>query len=208
MSDPTVTTNRPSDAATTQPLWVCRLVGTPGVALAFLWGLAEGTLFFVVPDVIISLVAMLKPGRAWRHILAAIAGSVIAGMLLFSWSSSNPRGAHEAVARVPFITARMFTHVQAGYQAHGLGAMFLGPLSGTPYKIYAVEAPKYLSKTAFLWSTVPARGERFLFIWAAFSLAGSLLRRSGKRTAARIALWHGSFWAALYAFYWGMIIFR
>ncbi|MGD0098577.1 MAG: hypothetical protein ABSB60_19020 [Terracidiphilus sp.] len=208
MSDRTVTTNGPSDAITAQPLWATRLAGIPGVALAFLWGFAEGTLFFVVPDVVISLAALLAPRRVWQHILAAIAGSAIAGVVLFSWSSSNPQAAHRAVARVPFVTSRMFSHVEMGYQKQGLGALLLGPLSGTPYKIYAVAAPRYLSKATFLWGTIPARGERFLLVWAVAGLLGNLLRKFNKGLASQLAVWHSSFWLILYAFYWGAIAFR
>ncbi len=207
MSKSTVNTNGQSGASRSQPSWVSSLEGVPGVVLAFLWGLAEGTFFFVVPDVAISLVALLKPGRAWRHILAAIAGSVIGGMLLFNWSSSDPRSAHEAVARVPFITERMFAKVHEGYRMHGLGAVLLGPLSGIPYKIYAVEAPEFLGRAAFQWGTVPARGERFLFVWAVFGGAGSLLRRFRGRPASQLALLHGCFWAVFYAIFWGVIVF-
>jgi membrane protein YqaA with SNARE-associated domain len=208
VSDRTATTNGPSDTIATQPVWANWLTGRPGVALAFLWGFAEGTLFFVVPDVVISLAALLKPRSAWRHILAAIAGAAIAGMLLFNWSSSNPQSAHQAVARVPFVTARMFTHVQTSYQRHGLGALLLGPLSGTPYKIYAVEAPAFMSASTFLWGTIPARGERFLLVWGACALFGFLFRRAGKGSPSQMVLWHGSFWVILYVFYWGRIVFE
>jgi hypothetical protein len=208
MFDSTVTGNGHSGVSRSQPAWVGSLAGMPGLALAFLWGLAEGTFFFVVPDVPISLVALLKPRCAGRHILAAIVGSAIGGMLLFSWSARDPRGAREAVARVPFVTSGMFAEVHASYRTHGLGALFLGPLSGTPYKIYAVEAPEFLGGAALLLATVPARGERFLVVWAAFGVAGALLRRFRGRTAPQLALLDGSFWVVLYAFYWSMIVFR
>ncbi|PYT57850.1 MAG: hypothetical protein DMG35_19600 [Acidobacteria bacterium] len=208
MAEPTVTADAQAGAPGPQPSWVNRLVGMPGVASAFLWGLAEGTFFFVVPDVAISLVAMLEPRRAWRHILAAIAGSVIAGMLLFAWSSRDPRSAREAVAHVPFVTARMFAQVDASYRMHRLGAVFLGPLSGIPYKIYAVEAPEFLGSAAFLSCTVPARAERFLTVWVGFGLAGTFLRRSRGWTASQLAVLYGSFWVLFYAFYWSRIAFR
>jgi hypothetical protein len=207
MFDPTVPGVQ-STAASEEPAWVNWLDGMPGLGLAFLWGLAEGTFFFVVPDVVISLAAMLRPSRAWRHIVAAIAGSTIAGALLFSWSSSNPDGARQAIARVPFVTARMFTQVRASFQAHGLGAVFLGPLSGTPYKIYAVEAPQFVGRAAFLMATIPARGERFLFVWALFGAGGTLLRRFLGRTALQLAIRHGLFWVVFYAIYWSVIAFR
>lgn len=208
LADPTVTPGGQGGASGPQPSWVNRVVGLPGVALAFLWGLAEGTFFFIVPDVAISLVAMLEPRRTSRHIVAAVAGSVVAGMILFSWSSRDPGSARGAVARVPFVTAGMFAKVHASYRMRGPGAIFLGPLSGIPYKIYAVEAPEFQGNAAFLWWTVPARAERFLIVWAGFGVAGTFLRRSQGWKASQLAILHGSFWILFYSFYWSRIAFR
>ncbi len=127
---------------------------------------------------------------------------------MFHWSAVNSRAAHDAVARVPFVRARMFAEVRSSYQAHGLGALFLGPAKGTPYKIYAVEAPEFLDRTTFLLGTIPARGERFLLVWAAFGVAGVRLRRSFKWTGLRLTLTCACFWVILYSCYWGMIVLR
>jgi membrane protein YqaA with SNARE-associated domain len=208
MANPTVPASGQADASGPQPRWAGRLRGMPGIVLAFFWGFAEGTFFFVVPDVAISLAAMLEPRRVWRHILAAIAGSVVAGMVLFSWSARDPEGAHKAVAQVPFVTARMFVHVQTDFRVHGMTAIFLGPMSGLPYKLYAVEAPDFVGRNAFLLSTVPARAVRFLIVWGGFGVAGIFLRKSRKWTASQLTTLHGSCWALFYAFYWGMIAFR
>jgi len=35
------------------------MLGRPGMVVAFLWGLAEATFFFIIPDVFLSFVAML-----------------------------------------------------------------------------------------------------------------------------------------------------
>jgi membrane protein YqaA with SNARE-associated domain len=193
---------------TNQPAWSARISGTPGIVLAFLWGFAEGTFFFVVPDVAISLAALLSPRRAWRHVLAAIAGALFAGALLFTWSSRNPQSAHNAVAHVPFVTAKMFAQVHLGYQTHGVTALLLGPLAGIPYKIYAVEAPPFLSAATFLANTIPARGERFLLVWLVFSIIGVVLRKYRDWTAPNLAILHGSFWILFYVFYWSTIASR
>jgi len=92
LADSTVTASGKTPASNMQPTWVHRLVGPPGVALAFFWGLAEGSFFFVVPDVAISLVAMLKPRWAWGHVMGAVAGTVAAAMLLFFLVVARPRG--------------------------------------------------------------------------------------------------------------------
>jgi membrane protein YqaA with SNARE-associated domain len=198
----------PAIAADREPRWVDRLDGVPGVALAFVWGLAEGTFFFVVPDVVISLAALVRPRGAWRHAVAAIVGAVLGGALLFNWAANRPSSAQAAVARVPFVTTEMFAHAHASYVAHGMGAVFRGPITGTPYKIYAVEAPEFQGRTAFLLATVPARGERFLVVCIGFGLAGGALRRYFGRTPLQLALWHAAFWIVFYAFYWSRIAFR
>jgi membrane protein YqaA with SNARE-associated domain len=206
--DRTVTGVGKEVASGQQPRWVDWVDGTPGVALAFLWGLAEGTFFFVVPDVVISLAAILRPRRAWRHVVAAVTGSLLAGALMFGWAARNVEAAREGVGHVPFVRGEMFLKVDSSYEGHGLGAVFRGPLTGIPYKIYAVEAPEFVGRGGFLVSTVPARGYRFVLVWIAFGVAGTMLRRYLGRTASRLVVWHGVFWVVLYAVYWGRIAFR
>ena len=79
MTDTNISTNKPSEGEPVKHNWVDRLIGLPGITLAFFWGFAEGTLFFVVPDVVISLVAIVRPRSAWRHVVAAIAGALLGG---------------------------------------------------------------------------------------------------------------------------------
>jgi hypothetical protein len=208
MSDRAAT--RSGELGAGQPLasWVGALEGAPGVGLAFLWGLAEATFFFVVPDVLISLAALYRPGRAWRHVVAAVAGALVGGALMFGWAARDAKSAADAVARVPFIRARMFAHVHASYEAHGAGAIFLGPLTGTPYKIFAVEAPEFIGRGTFLLNTAPARGERFVLVWALFGVTGKWLRRRRNWTAGRLAVVPGIFWVLFYAVNWSLIVFR
>lgn len=89
---------------------------------AFLWGLAEATFFFVIPDVLLSFVAILDWPRTWKHVLAAIAG------------------ARAAVPHFPFIRESMFRKVSGGFRRQAWLSMLLGSVSGVPYKLYAVEA--------------------------------------------------------------------
>lgn len=180
--------------------WGDWIEGSTGAGLAFLWGFAEGTFFFVVPDVAISLVALVRPRHAWRHIAAAIAGSLLAGIILFAWSSQSPQSAGRAVARVPLVSPGMFMEVDHGFRRHGQSAVMLGPLYGIPYKIYAVEAPAFMSAGAFLLVTIPARGVRFLVVWVLFGVAGVALRRL-RRTDTQLAAGHACVWLLIYSFY-------
>ena len=187
------------------PSWPARLTGAPGVTLAFAWGLAEGTLFFLVPDIIISLAAALNPRRAWKHIVAAALGAVIAGAVMFGWAARDPIAAQRAVGRVPFVSTRMLGRAESQYASRGIGAIFIAPLTGTPYKVYAVTAPSRVSETAFLLATLPARAFRFTLVWALAGLVGTWLRASRRFSSAQILAIHCGAWAVFYGIYWSVI---
>ena len=181
------------------------LTGPAGVLLSFLWGLAEATLFFIVPDVLLSLVAVFSLRRASRHIAAAVAGAAAGGAVMFLWAQGNPESARAAVKKVPFVTEAMFARVDAGFQKSGMLAVYLGPMTGTPYKIYALAAPNFTRLTPFVFATIPARGWRFILV-SLFSAAGAgVLRRRVNPSPARLACWHALAWTAFYAFYWTRI---
>jgi hypothetical protein len=188
-----------------RPNWEKRLVGGLGILLAFLWGLAEATFFFVIPDVFLTFVACLEWTRSWKHVLGSIAGAVLGGALLFQWAQANPPSARAAVAHVPFIRENMFEKVDEGFRSRGLLSVLLGSVSGIPYKLYAVEAPKFSRQSTFLLATPPARAARFLMVWLAFGSVAALLRRRGWRTGRLVAI-HAGIWIASYAIYWGAIL--
>ena len=195
----------PKESGDTPLSWMRWMLRWPGIALAFLWGLAEGTLFFVVPDVLLSLVAMFDARRAVKHIAAATAGAVIAGAMMFSWSTSAPMQARAAVLAVPFVRPAMFNTVGEGYLREGIRTVFKGPALGIPYKIYAIEAPRYVKKLSFLMASVPARAWRFIVVWLLFAAGGSGFRkRMPGRPPALVGV-HAVAWIAFYAYYWATV---
>jgi hypothetical protein len=190
------------------PRWALWLLGPPGLVIAFLWGLAEGTFFFVIPDVFLSLVAILDLRRSWKHIVCALLGATLGGALLFHWAQQNSGAAHAAVAHVPLVRESMFTQVQDGFRKNGVVAMAVGSVSGLPYKLYAVEAPKYCSATTFILATPPARAIRFLLVWSVFGTIAAWLQKSrGMRTATLLKI-YAAIWLATYVLYWGKILSR
>jgi hypothetical protein len=188
-----------------RPNWEKWLAGSPGIFVALLWGLAEATFFFVIPDVFLSLVACFEWPRSWRHLIGAIGGAVLGGALLFQWAQANPSSAHAAVVRVPFIREAMFEKVDEGFRSRGLFSVFVGSVSGIPYKVYAVEAPKFSPEASFLVATPPARAVRFLLVWAVFGLTATWLRRRGWHSG-RLVVVHAVVWIVSYAIYWGRIL--
>ncbi len=125
---------------------------------AVVWGFAEATLFFLVPDILLSLVAL-------RACLAAVGGALAGGLLMFWWGHTNAPAALVALDFLPAISPGMLAAVAQSLEQQGYLAMLWGPMSGTPYKIYAVQAGALgLSLPVFLLMTVSARLMRFLAV--------------------------------------------
>ena len=181
------------------PVWAQWMTHRPGIALAFLWGFAESTLFFILPDVLLSFVAMFRPRRAFAHLIATLMGAVLGGSVMYIWAMHGG-GARHAVARVPAVSPVMFERAKQDWIRHGAWGMSLGPIRGIPYKVYAIEAPIQSTLLDFVLFTVPARLWRFLVVWLGFAGTGLLLRKLGRTTLAPAL--HAAFWIVTYAIYW------
>lgn len=169
-------------------------------ALAFFWGLAEGTVFFLLPDTLLTASALGSFRKALRHCLWALAGALAAGALLHAHARRDPTAARSLVLKVPFVRPAMIDAVDAAYARRGPAAVLTGPLRGIPYKVYAVRAPAQgVGLGAFLLASVPARLVRFVLMAALAAGVSRALGLSRRRVAW--ALWAG-LWAAGYGFYW------
>ena len=183
------------------PRWLSTLLGLSGVITATVWGFAEGTLFFIVPDLLLTLTALFSIKRACLQAVAVTLGALIAGGLMFTWSSNDPATAAKAVAAVPLVTTEMPGSVQASYEDHGAGALLRGPLNGIPYKLYAIQAPEHLSLSSFLLMSIPARLERFVGGLLLFGAIGWWQRkRIASHPNRTVAAW-GIYWALIYLVY-------
>jgi len=181
------------------------------ILLAFLWGVAEASLFFVVPDVPVSLIALARGGRAgMRAAVAAAAGAMVGGTALALFASHAPQAAIALVDAVPAISPAMIARLQgmmaAADSAAGLaGVMILASLSGIPYKIAAASAPGLGVPVWELALLTPlVRLPRFV----ALAGAGALLHRltpamPGWMRPLRVRLLLAALgWSAFYVNYW------
>lgn len=164
---------------------------------AGLWGFAEATFFFLVPDLLLSALAISDWRLALWACLAALAGALAGGALMYRWGRRDPDAARRLLVRVPGIPAGMLDEVRRDVAARGLVALLLGPLSGTPYKLYAVEsAALHRSFALFLLVSVPARMLRFLLVIAVVAWL------SARALPALPVEWKYAIWAAAWlAFY-------
>jgi membrane protein YqaA with SNARE-associated domain len=172
------------------------------VLLAFFWGFAEGTVFFIVPDVLISLAALFSLRLAMKCSLAAVGGALLAGICVYYGSLYAHADTLAILRAVPFIPDKMRIIVQGQYNEHGIFAMFSGPLSGIPYKLYAFLAPPHADITTFLAASIPARLMRFVVVGLFWAGLAHVLRRYRKWSDGNLLFVHATGWIAFYIFYW------
>lgn len=169
-------------------------------AIAALWGFAEATLFFIVPDVLLSGLAL----RSLRKALAAAAitalSATIGGLLVWFSATKAPETTRTVLLMVPGISEDTFAAVR-----HLLGSglyqgMVTGAFAGVPYKIFAAEAG--FAGTApwtFALLSPLARLPRFaLMCLIAWGLSNWVGGRLPERPKLVLAL---GLWAVFYVFY-------
>ena len=167
---------------------------------AFLWGLAEATLFFVVPDVLLTAIALRSPRKALMASLAVLAGAVLGGLAMFLWARADPETVRALVLGVPGISEPLLDRARVLLEGDLLSGMVAGSVSGIPYKVFALEAAGTgTGALAFALASLPARLLRFLLaIGAVVFLSRTLFARLGER--GRMAVL-GVFWLVFYAIY-------
>jgi membrane protein YqaA with SNARE-associated domain len=177
-------------------------MGLIWIAGAALWGIAEASLFFVVPDVLITFVVMrfgLRQGLLLCVVAAIFAAGTGYGMWL--WGAHDPEGARHVMLLVPAIgpdlLARAQNEIAAGWPIH----LVTGAMTGVPYKLYAVEAgAQGISPLLFLPMSFVARLSRFVLTAVAAAAGREAVTRLGK-PGWRYGIWALA-WIATYGFYW------
>jgi len=172
-------------------------------AATFVWGAAEAFLFFIVPDVIVGYVALRRGFRAGLvACLYAAVGAGLGGAAMYAWSARDPNAALMAVEAVPAVSTPMVEAAHAAMTEDGwFVAAMKGPLTSTPFKVYAALAPRHgASMAEFALAALPVRLPRFLFAAAALALIGRAIRGRVSDKLA-LVLFTGA-WVLFYAWFW------
>lgn len=181
-------------------------VGKPRRAdsIALLWGLAEATVFFIVPDVFLSWLALRSYRRALVACLWAVGGALLGGLAVWHLGSSHAEDLRALFVTLPAIDASMIQSVQQQLDADGLAALFLGPISGTPYKLYALEAGQLgIRADAFILVSIPARLIRFVLVSVAIGAISQALASLCSLRTRQVFL--AASWAGFYAWYFSVM---
>src|SRR6185436_11439838 len=104
------------------------------LVIAFLWGFAEATLFFLVPDIYLGFVALFNWRRGLWATAFTVLGAIVGGAIMYTLAVHSPEGMTSLLTRIPLINALMVKTVGEQMQQAGLIALVTGPLQGIPYK--------------------------------------------------------------------------
>lgn len=186
----------------THRFWEAFARSRGAAAIALMWGFAEATLFFIVPDVWIGLLALFDWRAGLRAAGWAVVGALMGGALMYGAGAYlEAERSARLLDAVPAISPPMIEQVETAMRDEGPRSVLWGPLSGTPYKIYARTAGEQSQPLlGFLLWTVPARGARFVLIVVVSALGAAVVRRMTSSVGWLIGLYLFA-WVVFYALY-------
>ncbi len=202
---PLDTTHRRMSVETQEERYEARGRGLSRIWIGALWGLAEATIFFLIPDILISASALFSPRRSFAQMIAILIGALLGGALMYTAADKYPDETKSVVLSVPFVKDHTLDQAERELQDHGLWAMCLGSFSGIPYKTYAVNAPRHSTFELFMAMSVPARLLRFLATWSITSLLGMLFRRQIQASPLVALGLLALCWIGFYTYYWSVV---
>ncbi len=178
-------------------------MGLVPLIMAALWGVSEATVFFILPDVPISYASVRWGFRAGvaASFVAAIAAA-IGGGVMWWYAAHDTDAARALMLSVPAIGPDLLAKAHAGMAAADWPVeLVIASLTGTPYKLYAVEAgAQGIDPYLFVALSIPARLVRFI-ISAGVAAGGNALFRKWGIARWRYAALAGV-WVTVYVVYW------
>ncbi|HEX6444519.1 MAG TPA: lysophospholipid acyltransferase family protein [Streptosporangiales bacterium] len=143
-----------------------------GLALVVAWAVAEAISWPLLPELLLAALVAAAPRRGVRLTLAAAVASIAGGLLCWQLGAAGMRPPE------PFTTPAMHAAATRQVAAEGAAAMRHQPLSGTPYKVYAIAAGRaHVDPLAFAAWSLATRDGRIVVV----GLAVSGLARLGRR---------------------------
>lgn len=170
--------------------------------IAFLWGFAEATVFFVVPDVFITRLALRDSlPRALLACVYALGGALLGGAVLWFAATQSDMATPllRLFAHLPGINRDLVAATGQALYDHGPKALLAGGLLGQPYKLFAVHAGvQEIPLGGFILFSAVARFARFALTATLAWLVGLGLKRWPK---SRVLQLHALVWLCFYTIY-------
>ncbi|HEY6202179.1 MAG TPA: hypothetical protein VI056_03980 [Candidatus Limnocylindria bacterium] len=172
------------------------------VIAAGLWGYAEATRFWLIPDILLGWIALNRPRSIVVSVAAATVGAVMGGVRMHR----HAREERARLTEIPGINDALLIDAHERFASRGWVAVARAPLDGIPYKVYATESGLAGKPEGELiaW-TMLARLWRFILSAAAAGLIGRVFSRSVRRSEGRWLAGTIAFWVFVYVRYFARL---
>jgi membrane protein YqaA with SNARE-associated domain len=167
-----------------------------------LWGYAEATRFWLIPDILLGWITLNRPRSMVTSVIAATVGAVIGGVRMHK----SAREEHARLTEIPGINDALLLDAHERFASRGWVAVVRAPLDGIPYKVYATESGLAGKPVPELVSwTLLARLWRFILSAAAAALIGRVFSRSVRRSEGLWLAGTLGFWVFVYVRYFARL---
>jgi membrane protein YqaA with SNARE-associated domain len=176
-------------------------MGVIWIAASAVWAVAEATVFFIVPDVLLTA-ALLRFGFRRALLLAILAAGVasFAGLGMWFWGRHDAEAARRVMLMVPAIGPDLLARARGDIADNWSFHLVIGAMTGVPYKLYGVEAgAAAVNPWLFVPASFAARFTRFFLTVVAMAAGKELLAQLNQARWA-YAAW-GIAWFLVYATY-------
>jgi membrane protein YqaA with SNARE-associated domain len=172
------------------------------VVTAGLWGYAEATRFWLIPDILLGWIGLNGPKSIVRSVMAATIGAVLGGAAMHQ----HAREERARLTQIPGISEAMLVDAHERFSSQGWGAVVRAPIDGIPYKVYATESGVAGTPLAELIAWTPAaRAWRFLLTAVGAALIGRVFTASVRRNEGRWFVATLGFWLVVYVRYFARL---
>jgi len=170
------------------------------LVLLLAWAMAEATVWPILADALLAPLALVRRTRPWALAGACIAGMAIGGIVTVLVASAAPGFALDLLRDLPLITDAHLAGADRRLADHGVAGFLVQPVSGIPFKAWAVMAGQQdLSPWLVIPAFVAARAMRMLVIAGTAHLLGRALRRLLRDWFAVVALLYVALFAIGFA---------
>ncbi len=168
--------------------------------ISFLWSLFEATFFFIIPDVWLSFASLESLKNGFKNIGFALLGALVGGSIMYVLGSYTIINVATFLEFIPDINSNRLLEVEEILKNEGLTAIFMGPIKGIPYKIYAsYSGVLALNFPLFILISIPARAMRFIITVVITHLVSKIILKKVSLSNKKIILI--LIWILLYTLY-------
>jgi 1-acyl-sn-glycerol-3-phosphate acyltransferase len=120
--------------------WECWSASAGSTRLQCVWAMAEATVWPILADFLLVPLVLGRPRRAGKHLAGAVSGMALGGIGLYLFAFQWPARSRRLLHRLPTVHAAAIERAEKDLAAHGLAAFLFQPVSGIPFKVWALLA--------------------------------------------------------------------